>query len=215
MKVLQNIGIVLILLLFNYGSLNAQKGKGSYVVREGGDTLYGVFQNIKSLGSEIPKKLTFLPDSGNAMLILKPKDCRYVFIDATHIYLPYSGKRMTNPATSKGAFVIADADTPDRYKIVSVFLKKLVSTKYCDFYILNDARRMNLFYSIKGQPIQELICQVYTSGSRLIESDAYKQQLNTIFSAIISKDNLIGVINNMEYTEEDFIRLANTVNAIK
>jgi hypothetical protein len=215
MKLLRAISIFFLLILVNYGALHAQKGKGSFVVREVGDTLYGVFQNIKSLGDESPKKLTFLPDSANEKMILKPKDCRYVYIDATHVYLPYIGKRMTNPPSAKGAFVFTDADAPDRYKNVSVFLKKISSTRYCDFYVLNDARRMNLFYGAKGKPIQELISQVYSSGARLIEADSYKQQLTNIFSDIISKDNLPGVIANMEYTQEAIIRLANTVNAIK
>lgn len=203
------------LLIISSINLIAQKTSSSYVVRIGGDTLFGNFHKIRSGIKENPRKFDFLSDSADEKMTLKPRDCKYIFIDAAHIYLPYVGKRMTNPATSKGAFIFNDAETPDRYKNVAVFLRKITSTKYCDFYILTDTKRINLFYGVKGKPVQELISQVYASGGRLIEADSFRQQLNNIFSDITGKNNLAGLIRTMEYSEEGMIQLANTVNATK
>ena|GEM_PF-6167307 len=216
MKLLKQLPTAFLLLLaLSSLKLSAQKASASYVVKIEGDTLYGTFKNPGSWMVWNARKLEFTPDNSGAQLTLKPRDCRYVFIDSAHVYIPYTGKRMTNPATAAGAFMFNDAETPDKYKNVTVFLRKVISTRYCDFYVLSDAKRINLYYWIKGKPVQELISQVYVSGGRLIEADSYRQQLGNIFQDIISKNNLSGLIGTMGYSEEGIIQLANTVNAIK
>jgi hypothetical protein len=200
--------IIVLLSIMSLGAI--AQTTASYYVNEYGDTIHGHFAKMKG------NKVDFTPHGGASAITLKSKNCRYVFIDESHIYIPYSGKRLINPVKWTGSVSLFNASSPGEKRSVSGFLKKIASTKYCEFYSYSDEVRLNLFYGVKGKAPQELICEVNIYNNVMNEVNAYKDQLKQIFSdPIATNDNLAKMINSMNYTEEDIISLANAINATK
>lgn len=191
--------------------LNAQtKIISGYYVNTSGDTVKGSFPKY-SQWSRSPDKVEFIPAGNSNSLQLTPANCLAFSLDNYDYYISYSGKRLINPIDDDAAInsIGYFFDAKDFDTTIVGFLRLVTKTPLCEIYVFNDHIRMNFFYRLPGQAIQELRYKKYFSDNNLHEMPEYRVQLNNLFSQEISKRDLTGKLEKLSYTEEaieSFIR---------
>lgn len=191
--------------------LNAQtKIVSGYYVNTSGDTIKGSFPKYNQW-SRSPDKVEFTPAGNSNSLQLTPVNCLAFSLDNYDHYISYSGKRMINPIDDDAAInsIGYFFDAKDFDTTIAGFLRLVTKTPLCEIYVFNDHIRLNFFYRLPEQSIQELRYKKYFSDNRLHEMPEYRVQLNNLFSQEISKRDLTGKLEKLSYTEEaieSFIR---------
>lgn len=191
--------------------LNAQtKIIAGYYINSSGDTIKGSFPKY-SQWSRSPDKVEFIPAGNSNSLQLTPANCLAFSLDNYDYYISYSGKRLINPIDDDAAInsIGYFFDAKDFDTTIVGFLRLVTKTPLCEIYVFNDHIRMNFFYKLPGQSIQELRYKKYFSDNSLHEMPEYRVQLNNLFSQEISKRELTSKLEKLSYTEEaieSFIR---------
>ena len=188
----------LVILLHLSATSSAQHNKFTgFFINTQGDTIRGSFPHYMQWNYN-PDRVLFTLFQNHEQLILTPSMCQEFHIDGYETYIAFHGKRMINPIV---LFQTKPGDNLDRYDAISTFLREFAISDTYKFYIFKDENRFNLYYSITGGVITELLQKVYVTDDHLIQSLTYRKQLQTLFP------DKTGEINHLLYTEESLAAL--------
>ena len=171
-----------------------------FYLTDKGDTVKGFFANGNQ-GNRSPDKVFFQSVGQDSKIELTPLNCLGFDIEGVGSYISYTDQRMTNPIS----FQSANEDQTDHFEEISAFLRLIGKTDHYNLYILEDGKRINLFYKKNGGAIKELIQKSAIVNNIYWESMTYKQQLREMFTG----ENMEDKINDLAYTEKSVANFLN------
>lgn len=183
-----------------------EKNFTGYYINTTGDSVKGTFPRYNQ-SNKSPERFVFVPASSSTSIQLTPFNCRKLSIIGYDEYLSYSGNRLINPIDdgvamdNRGYFSFQDST-----RAVSVFLRLVVRTPSCNIYLLNDKERMNFFYELPGEPLQELRYKKYFDENNIHEVTEYRQQLSNSFNEEILKKHLTAKLEQLPYSEDGILQ---------
>jgi hypothetical protein len=195
--------ILLLCLLLILKQATAQnKTFTGFYVNPAGDTVRGSFPKYNQ-SSKNPVKIPFTPNGSSTLMELNPLNCLSVSITNYDEYLSYSGNRLVNPTDDILAMENqAYFTSRDSVANLQTFLRLVLQTPRCSIYEVNDNVRINFFYQLPGQPLQELRLKKYVEENRVRELAEYRQQLNTVFGEEIERKHMARALEDLAYSED-------------
>ena len=205
MSILYRLNAVAIALLFCFVTLAQKKALPGYYITVQGDTMKGIFPSYAQWNKS-PGKVEFIVAGTTKSIELTPENSRKFVVDGYDEYISYTGLRLLNPIDN--TTMINDRVTMgpnDSSETVVIFLRLVTRTTGGDLYVLNDAKRMNLFYQLPGQMPEELKFKKTFNQNQIKEIDIYRQQLNDLFGNLIIQKNMTPSLEKLDYTEKDLM----------
>ena len=182
-----------------------KKALPGYYISMQGDTVKGIFPSY-SQWNKNPGKVEFIVAGTTTETQLTPKNSLKFVIEGYDEYISYDGQRLVNPidnSTLMNDKIIVKAN--DSSEHVIIFLRLVTRTVGGDLYVLNDSKRMNLFYQLPGQLPIELKYKKTFDLNQIREIPSYRQQLNDLYADLIIQKKLTVPLENLPYSEKDIL----------
>lgn len=177
---------------------------GYYITNEG-DTIKGSFPGY-SQWSRNPSKVRFQTPQ-NQSVELTAHNCAGFLVEGYDEYVAYTGKRLLNPVEDQQ---LIDNETfwdrNDKDTAISGFLRVIYKSRRFELFAFNDPVRVNFFYRLPHQAIEELRFKKYFDQNKIIEVDEYRQQIKNMFLQYITNKKLSKSLELLAYQEETFRR---------
>ena len=202
MKCLPILATLSILLFCN--SIFAQrKSFPGYYIGQQGDTARGMFLTYTQW-TKNPSQVDFLIEGATGPIHLTPQNTRKFVVEGYDEYLSYTGQRLVNPIVDATLFNERfDMSYQDSTQQISTFLRLVKRTVGGDLYIFHDARRINFYFQLPGQPLIELRYKKALNQNQIHEMADYRQQLYTLFGEAITERNLKTALERLPYLEAE------------
>lgn len=178
-----------------------KKALPGYYISIEGDTVKGVFPKYGQW-SKNPSTVRFIPANASEPMQLTPRNTRQFVVEGFDEYQSYSGQRLVNPI--EDYVLLNDQQTfssADSYEEVVTFLRLVTRTEGASLYILYDAKRINFFYQVPGEPLIELKYKKTYELTKMGEHADFRRQLGVRFSEVIERKNLNAKLQSLTYSE--------------
>ncbi len=176
------------------------KAASGYYINLNGDTVRGNFSNLPETGN--PSRVDFIPGGSTEVMVLRPGDVRGFRVGNYDFYLSYSGPRLLNSGDGSGSSG-SSVDT------ITTFLRDIGETGGYTFYSYSDSKRVNLFYTMGDDRVDEL----RNISSTPMKGD-YRDQLNIMLSSKVDTSVLYSMVKKLDYSEEGMINFIDELNEL-